>query len=94
MRSTTILLVEDNTMDEELTLRAVKMSAVIADIVIARDGAAALDYLFATGAYVGRDTSALPTIVLLDLHLRSSVAWRSSGGSGMTSARSCCRSSS
>ena len=69
MTSCTILLVEDNTMDEELTLRALRMSAVTAEIVIARDGAAALDYLFATGLYVGRDTSELPTIVLLDLNL-------------------------
>jgi two-component system response regulator len=69
MRSGTILLVEDNTMDEELTLRALKMSAVTAEVVIVRDGAAALDYLFATGSYAGRDTSALPTMVLLDLNL-------------------------
>jgi two-component system response regulator len=64
-----ILLVEDNTMDEELTLRALKMSAVSAEVIIVRDGAAALDYLFATGSYLGRDTSALPTMVLLDLNL-------------------------
>jgi two-component system, response regulator len=69
MRTGTILLVEDNTMDEELTLRALKMSAVTSDVVIVRDGAAALDYLFATGSHAGRDTSVLPTMVLLDLNL-------------------------
>jgi len=69
MRSDTILLVEDNQMDEELTLRALKMSAVTAEVIIVRDGAAALDYLFATGPYAGRDTSAMPTMVLLDLNL-------------------------
>lgn len=69
MTSGTILLVEDNTLDEELTLRALHMSAVTAEVVIVRDGAAALDYLFGTGSYTGRDTRAIPTMVLLDLNL-------------------------
>jgi len=64
-----ILLVEDNAMDEELTLRALKNSAVPAEIVVVHDGASALDYLFATGPYAGRDANALPTMVLLDLNL-------------------------
>jgi two-component system response regulator len=64
-----ILLVEDNTMDEELTLRALSMSATLAEIIIVRDGAAALDYLFGTGTYAGRDPRAIPTMVLLDLNL-------------------------
>lgn len=65
----TILLVEDNPLDEELTLRALTKCAVPAEVVVVRDGASALDYLFATGVYVGRDTSQLPTMVLLDLNL-------------------------
>jgi len=64
-----ILLVEDNSTDEELTLRALKKSNVGNDVVVARDGAAALDYLFATGAYAGRDAQLLPQVVLLDLNL-------------------------
>jgi len=65
----TILLVEDNALDEELTLRALTKSCVPAEVVVVRDGASALDYLFATGPYAGRDTSQLPTMVLLDLNL-------------------------
>jgi two-component system response regulator len=69
MISSTILLVEDNAMDEDLTLLALRKSAINAEVFVVRDGAAALDYLFATGPYVGRDPRALPTIVLLDLNL-------------------------
>jgi two-component system, response regulator len=65
----TILLVEDNADDEELTIRALKKNNVKNDLVIARDGVKALDYLFGTGAYVGRDTALLPGLVLLDLKL-------------------------
>jgi len=64
-----ILLVEDNADDIELTLRAFKKSNLLNEIVIARDGAEALDYLFGTGAHAGRDTSAMPHLVLLDLKL-------------------------
>jgi two-component system response regulator len=64
-----ILLVEDNADDEELTVRALKKNNVTNDLVIARDGVEALDYLFGTGAYSGRDTSVLPGLVLLDLKL-------------------------
>ncbi len=65
----TILLVEDNPDDVELTLRALKQYHVKNQIVVVRDGAEALDYLFATGAYTDRDTSAIPAVVLLDLKL-------------------------
>src|ERR1700704_5211279 len=64
-----ILLVEDNADDIELTLRAFTKSKLMNEIVVARDGAEALDYLFGTGAHAGRDTSSLPALVLLDLKL-------------------------
>ncbi len=64
-----ILLVEDNPSDEKLTVRAFKKSGVANEIVIVRDGAEALDYLFATGSHAGRDVTELPSIVLLDLKL-------------------------
>lgn len=64
-----ILLVEDNPDDEALTLRAFKKNNIQNAVVVVRDGAEALDYLFATGAYEGRDTADLPQIVLLDLKL-------------------------
>jgi two-component system response regulator len=64
-----ILLVEDDPDDEALTLRALKENNILNEVVVARDGAEALDYLFATGAYAGRDTSVMPQVVLLDLKL-------------------------
>jgi len=64
-----ILLVEDNPMDEELTLRALKKSNILNPVVVARDGVAALDYLFARGSHAGRSSSELPQLVLLDLKL-------------------------
>jgi CheY-like chemotaxis protein len=66
-RDRTILLVEDNPKDEELTLRALRKNNIGNDVIVTRDGAEALDYLFARGAYAGRDT--LPQLVLLDLKL-------------------------
>jgi CheY-like chemotaxis protein len=63
------LLVEDNASDEELTLRALRKNNIGNKVVVARDGAAALDYLFARGAHAGRDTKELPLVVLLDLNL-------------------------
>jgi two-component system response regulator len=68
-RSTEILLVEDNPDDELLTLRALKTNRIANQIVVTRDGAEALDYLFGSGAYAGRDTRVLPQIVFLDLKL-------------------------
>ena len=67
--ASTILLVEDNADDEELTLRALKKNNITNEVVVVRDGAEALDYLFATGNYNGRDTGILPQVVLLDLKL-------------------------
>lgn len=64
-----ILLIEDNPDDVELTLRAFRKSKIANQIVVARDGVEALDYLFATGQHAGRDNSLLPQLVLLDLKL-------------------------
>jgi two-component system response regulator len=64
-----ILLVEDNPDDELLTLRALKKNNIANEVVIARDGVEALDFLFATGAHAGRDTAVQPQVVLLDLNL-------------------------
>ena len=64
-----ILLVEDNQDDEELAMLALKKGNVANEVVVARDGAEALDYLFATGAHAGRKVSDLPQLVLLDLKL-------------------------
>lgn len=65
----TILLVEDNPDDVELTLRALRQYNLKNEITVVRDGAEALDYLFATGDYSDRDTTAMPTVVILDLKL-------------------------
>ena len=64
-----ILLVEDNADDEALTLRAFQKNNIRSEIVVARDGAEALDYLFGVGAHDGRDATDLPQVVLLDLKL-------------------------
>src|SRR6266849_376991 len=64
-----ILLVEDNPDDEALTLRALKKNNIRNEVVIAHDGAEALDYLFGTGKYIGRNTDVLPQVVLLELKL-------------------------
>ncbi len=69
MSDKVILLVEDNPDDEALTLRALKKNNIQNEVVIARDGVEALDYLFGTGQYAGRDVSHLPSVVLLDLKL-------------------------
>ena len=69
MQNQLILLVEDNPDDEALTLRALKKSNVVNEVVVARDGVEALDYLFGTGAHEGRDTGVMPQVVLLDLKL-------------------------
>ena len=64
-----ILLVEDNPVDEELTVIAFEKSHIGNELVIARDGVEALDYLFGTGAYEGRNVQDRPQLVLLDLKL-------------------------
>ena len=69
MEKKIILIVEDDPDDVELTMRAFKKNNISNDVVVARDGVEAIDYLFGTGAYAGRDTSILPVFVLLDLKL-------------------------
>ena len=67
--SKVILLVEDNPDDEALTLRALKKNDIQNQVVVARDGAQALEYLFGTGERKERDPEVLPELVLLDLKL-------------------------
>ena len=64
-----ILLVEDNADDEVLTLRALKKNNISNEVVVARNGVEALDYLFGTGTYAGRNLNIAPQVVLLDLKL-------------------------
>ena len=60
---------EDNPNDEVLTRRALKKNNITNEVVVAHDGVEALDYLFGTGTYEGRDLSVMPQVVLLDLKL-------------------------
>ena len=69
MSDKVILLVEDNPDDEALTLRALKRNNFMNEVVVARDGAEALDYLFAMNRYAARDIMEWPAVVLLDLKL-------------------------
>ncbi len=69
MNDTVILLVEDNPDDEALTVRALKKNKILNEVVVARDGVQALDYLFGQGPHAGRDTTETPQVVLLDLKL-------------------------
>jgi two-component system response regulator len=69
MKEKAILLVEDNPDDIALTIRAFRKSNIMNDIVQAHDGSEALDYLFGTGQYAGRDLSMMPTLILLDLKM-------------------------
>ncbi len=69
MNNKTILLVEDNPDDVKLTLRALAKSRIANDVVVARDGVEALDYLLGMGQFEGRDTSIMPQVVLLDLKM-------------------------
>jgi DNA-binding response OmpR family regulator len=69
MDNNIILLVEDNPDDEALTLRALKKNNIANQVIVARDGAEALDYLFGTGKYSGRDVNLVPQVLLLDLKL-------------------------
>lgn len=64
-----ILLVEDNADDEALTIRALRKGKVVNDIVVLRDGAAAVDYILCQGEYSDRDITDMPQVVLLDLNL-------------------------
>jgi two-component system, response regulator len=69
VNSRTILLVEDNPSDVGLTQRAFEKSRISNDLVVAEDGQEALDYLWGEGRHTGRDTSELPSLMLLDLKL-------------------------
>jgi len=69
MENRVILLVEDNPDDEALTLRALRKNNIRNEVVVARDGSEAIDYLFGTGVFAGRDLSTMPQIILLDLKL-------------------------
>jgi two-component system, response regulator len=64
-----ILLVEDNPTDAELTIRALKKKNLANNLVWVKDGAEALDFLFATGDYADRSEKELPKLVLLDLRM-------------------------
>jgi two-component system response regulator len=65
----TILLVEDNPSDIDLTRRALEKGRIANELIVAEDGEEALDYLFGTGPHQTRDSSELPAVVLLDLKL-------------------------
>lgn len=69
MKEATVLLVEDNHDDEILTLRALKKNNIGNELIVARDGAEALDYLWGQGTYTGRDMREMPDVILLDLKL-------------------------
>jgi two-component system response regulator len=68
-RKEVILLVEDNPDDEELTCRVLRKNNLCNEVVVVHDGEQALDYLFGTGSYEGRDTTVVPQVILLDLGL-------------------------
>lgn len=69
MEEKVILLVEDNPDDEELTVRTLRKNNILNIVIVAHDGAEALEYLFGEGKYKKRDTSVMPVIVMLDIKL-------------------------
>jgi two-component system response regulator len=69
MKNRSILLVEDNNDDVELTIMALSEAKITNVVVVAKNGVEALDYLFGTGSYAGRDTTEQPVVVLLDIKL-------------------------
>jgi two-component system response regulator len=69
VRGGKILLVEDNEGDIELTLRALRKNNIMNEVVIARDGEEALDYLFCEGKHAKRDPCDMPVIILMDIKL-------------------------
>ena len=69
MNNGSILLVEDNRDDVELTVMALTEAKITNPVVVARNGVEALDYLLGAGAYVGRDAREQPVVVLLDIKL-------------------------
>src|SRR4051812_1427817 len=74
MNTRPILLVEDNPGDVELTRRALQEAGILNEVVVASNGQDAVDYLFGTGKYAGRDTKRMPVIVLLDLKMPGRVS--------------------
>jgi two-component system response regulator len=69
MKNKIILLVEDNPDDVKLTLRALKKSNIMNEVIVVGDGVEAVEYLFGTGKFAGRDTDVMPQVVLLDLKM-------------------------
>ena len=69
MKTKTILLAEDNPDDVKLTLRALKKSNIMNEVIVVGDGVEAVDFLFGTGKFAGRDTGVMPQVVLLDLKM-------------------------
>jgi len=69
MKNKIILLVEDNPDDQLLTIQALKNNNIINEVIVANDGVEALDYLYGRGLYAGRDSSILPSLILLDIKL-------------------------
>ncbi len=67
--STYILLVEDNQDDVDLTLRALRLNNLANEVVVVRDGAEAIDFLFSQGTFADRDSDDLPQLILLDINL-------------------------
>ena len=69
MAALKILLVEDDPDEEVLTVRELRKQSIVNEIMVVRDGAEALEYLFGTGRFIGRDARDCPNLVLLDLKL-------------------------
>ena len=69
MKDKIIFLIKDNRDDEALTLRALKQNNIMNEVIVAHDGAEALDFLFGTGPHAGRDLTVMPQVILLDLKL-------------------------
>jgi CheY-like chemotaxis protein len=69
MKNKTILLIEDNQDDVDLTIWALKKNNIKNEVTVINDGEEALDYLFGTGKYTKRDLANMPTVILLDLKL-------------------------
>ena len=69
MNNKVILLADDNPDDVKLTQRALKKNNILNEVVVVQDGVEALDYLFGTGKYEGRDTNVKPQLILLDLKM-------------------------
>lgn len=69
MKQEVILLVEDNADDVDLTIDAFRRNRIMNEVVVARDGAEALDYFFGTGLFAGSGPQPLPAVMILDLNL-------------------------